>query len=260
MLCKNVLPLLSEFFDEILDADTAVQVSQHLDQCIQCRKELNSLSALHGKLKSLNRIQAPEHLHNLVQHRLTKMERDSWRASLKNELEYYWIQIRSIEKLWYFSRVLGTVMTTLFFMLISSTAISPIVVEADTSVVARNAFTQDYRQQLSQHILAKLGMLKEQPPKMFITKSKPAINNQYLVEYGQSISKEGKDDNFSVAMEVDRSGGAKIQSVLEYPKDQELLSNFNEMMSSAKCRPASKNGRAVPSSMVFTFSKVTVYN
>jgi hypothetical protein len=260
MLCKNVLPLLSEFFDEVLDADTAVQVSQHLGQCVPCRKELDSLSAVHGKLNSLNRIQAPEHLHNLVQHRVAKMEGDSWRANLKNELEYAWIQFRSIGKMWYFSRALGTVMTTLFFMLITSTAISPIVVEANSSGVERNAFTQDYRQQLSQHILAKLGMLKEQPPNKFTTKSNPAINNQYFVEYGQSISEAGKDDNFSVSMEVDRSGAAKIQSVLEYPEDQKLLSNFNEMITSAKCRPASKNGRAVPSNMVFTFSKVTVYN
>ena len=52
MLCKKVLPLLSEFFDGVLDDDTSVQVSQHLGQCIRCRKEFNGLSALLTMLNS----------------------------------------------------------------------------------------------------------------------------------------------------------------------------------------------------------------
>ena len=55
MLCEKVIPLLSEYFDEVLDAETAIQVSQHLDQCVRCRKELSELSAVHDRLRSLKR-------------------------------------------------------------------------------------------------------------------------------------------------------------------------------------------------------------
>ena len=32
MVCEKVLPLLSEYFDEVLDSKTSIEVSQHLDQ------------------------------------------------------------------------------------------------------------------------------------------------------------------------------------------------------------------------------------
>ena len=87
MLCKTVLPLLSEYFDGVLDTDTEIRVSQHLDQCISCRREYKSLSALHAKLSSFRRIQAPEYLQHLVQHRISEMKLDTWRSRLQNALE-----------------------------------------------------------------------------------------------------------------------------------------------------------------------------
>jgi hypothetical protein len=256
MLCKKVLPLLSDFFDEVLDADTAVKVSQHLDQCIRCRKELDSLSALHGKLRSLSGVRAPEYLHRLVQHRLTSMQRDSWRMRLKNELERRWSKIRTTEGMWYVTRALGTVMTSVFFFLIFN-AISPLYVEVNAPAGERRAVKLPaYSQQVGRNVLAKFGMLPAS--KLYTYKSKPAINDQYLVEYAQSIS--GKDDTFSVLAAVDPSGAAKIQNVLQYPDDQSWLSNLNEMISSAPCRPATENGEAVSSHMVMVFSKVSVYD
>jgi len=79
MLCKNVLSLLSEFFDEVLDAGTSVQISQHLDQCGRCRREFNRLSLLHGKLNSLKSIQAPNFLGSLVEHRISEINENSRR-------------------------------------------------------------------------------------------------------------------------------------------------------------------------------------
>ncbi len=68
-----------------------------------------------------------------------------------------------------------------------------------------------------------------------------------------------EDDSFSVVTMVDRSGSAKLQSVIETPSDKTLLSDFNEMISSARCRPARENGQAVPSRLVLTFSKIFVH-
>jgi hypothetical protein len=254
MLCKNVLPLLSEFYDEILDADMSVQVSQHLDQCGPCRKEFKSLSILQGKLKSLKGVQAPEFLGSLVEHRLAEIRQNTWRRNLRNELELMWSKIRTTESTWYITKALGTVMTSLFFFLICGNNI-PLPLIQDP--MERDSLTPNFRQQVGQETLVRLGIPSS--PRLRVTKSDPAINELYLNNLGESMSQPGKDDIVSVLAEIDSSGSAKIQNVIERPNDQRLLNNVNDMITSARCRPASKNGKAVSSHILFIFNKVSVY-
>jgi hypothetical protein len=256
MLCKNVLLLLSEFLDEIMDAETSVQISQHLAQCSQCRKEFESLSVLRGKLKSLKGIQAPKFLGSLVEHKIAEANQNTWRHNLRNELERYWSKIRTTEGTWYFTKALGTVMTSLFFFLISGNNIPLSFIDAANT--ERDAITPAFRLQVRQDVLARLGM--QQAPRIRVVKSDAAINEIYLNTLGDSMSQPGKDDTVSVLAAVDPVGSATIQNVLERPNDQKLLSNVNEMISSARCRPASENGKAVSSHIVLTFIKVSVYD
>jgi hypothetical protein len=259
MLCKKVLPLLSEYFDEILDADIAVQVSQHIDKCIHCRKELESLSILHGKLRSAKKINAPEYLHHLVQHRLAAMRQDCWRKRVQNELERRWSKIRTTEGMWYVTRALGTVVASAFFFLISI-SISPYYINVNAPVNAPSVLISSYGQEVMMNVLPRLGLLPAVAVQKPISKSDAAINDLYLMDFGQSISQAGKDDNFTVMYEVDRSGSAKIKKVLEHPVDQSLLNTLNEVISSARCRPASENGQSVPSYLILMFSKISVYD
>lgn len=257
MLCKTVLPLLSEYFDGVLDADAAIQVSQHLDQCLGCRREYKSLCSLHAKLSSFNRIPAPEYLNHLVQHRISEMKRDTWRSRIRNELELRWSRIRTTEGMWYVTRALGTIMTTLFFLLISST-ISPQYIEANPRTIERSILTPYYHQQVGQSLLMKLGLIPPEAPKKRTAPIKPAINDLYLLQFAQNNSQEGKEENMAVVTEIDQSGAPKIQNVLEYPEDRDLLNNFTEMISSARCRPASKDGETVPSHMVLLYNHISV--
>jgi hypothetical protein len=259
MLCKKVLSLLSEYFDEILDADTAVQVSQHLDQCIHCRKELESLSCLHDKLRSVKKSPAPEYLHHLVRHRLAALQQDSWQKRLQNELERRWSKIRTTEGMWYATRALGTVVASVFFFLISI-SISPYFINVNAPVNAPSVLISSYGQEVMMNVLPRLGLLPSEAVQKPTAKSDAAINDLYLMDYGQSISQTGKDDSFTVVTEVDRSGSAKIKKVLEHPEDQSLLNTFNEMISSARCRPASENGQSVPAYLILMFSKISVYD
>ena len=253
MLCKTVLPLLSEFFDEVLDADTAVQVSQHLSQCQHCRKEFDSFADLHNRLSSLDRVQAPEYLRRLVQRRIAG---EPWRARVRNELSRYWSVIRTTEGMWYATRALGTVMASMFFLIISS-AITPLYIQTESPV--NTTGWPSLRAEVGASVLNRLGMTQV-PLKMAGRSGPAAINDLYLLEYGnrESVSRVEKDDTFSVDAVVDRSGSVKVQSVIEPPSDKALLSEFNAMISSARCRPASENGQAVPSHLVLTFSKVFV--
>jgi hypothetical protein len=252
MLCKNVLPQLSGFYDEVLDADVSVQVSQHLDQCGPCREEFESLSILQGKLKSLKGIQAPEFLGRLIEHRIAEIQQNSWRRNLRNELERMWSKIRTTESTWYITKALGTVMTSLFFFLICGNNPLPFMASME-----RYSIAPDFRQQVSLVVPIKPGM---QAPKIPVIKSDPAINELNLNSFGESMSQPGNDETVAILAKVDSSGSARIQNVIERPNDQRLLSNVKEMITSASYRPASENGKAVSSYIIFIFNKISVYD
>jgi hypothetical protein len=265
MLCEKVLSLLSEFFDEALDQERAVHVSQHLGQCIRCRREFNKLSDLHTRLRSLNDLQAPEYLRSLVKHRLVK---EPLRARVRNELERYWSIVRTTEAMWYTTRAMGTVIATVFFFLLPN-AITPYM-SAQANGSQRSSSTPayyclgqqpEYRNNVSRSLTKKLGMSPAQIPSQPSRNAPAAINPLYLVEYGDSVFRTaaaGKDDTLSVAATVDRSGAAKVETVLEHPSDKTLLTNFLWLLASARFRPASENGQSVPSYVVFTNSVVFV--
>jgi hypothetical protein len=251
MLCKNVVPVLSEFLDEALDSGATVKVSQHLDKCAQCSKEFNDLSMLRRKLQSLRGVQAPDYLGKLIEHKLDEMQHDSWRKNLQSELERTWSKIRTTEGMWYFTKALGTVMTSLFFVLISIRAIPPAYMEVPPGNTGQEADSSKK---------ASLGDLATAKMPQRRIRSDAAMNSLCLYNIGDSISADAKDDTFFVVTEVDPSGVTTIKDVLEPPRDQNMLSKVIEMISSARCRPASEKGKAVSSHVVYTFSKVTVHN
>jgi hypothetical protein len=251
MVCRIVSKQLSEYLDEALDADAVVRVSQHLNICENCRKEYESFVFIQQKLRSLPKVKAPAYLRSLLQHQLSKKQ-ESWLLQLRNFLERRWSLIRTTESIWYLSKALGVVMTSICILLISS-SITPYY---DMNAGNPTYLSAAYRQQVGINVLIKLG-LQSAPP---YEKSSAAINNLYFSNFGKSVSPSEKDVNLSVVAEIDSSGSAKIHDVLEYPQDSEVLSNFNQMIATARCRPASKNGQAVPSRMVIMFNQVSVYN
>jgi hypothetical protein len=253
--CEQTRHQLSGFLDRVLETDQEVRVSQHLGKCVSCRQEFERLSTLRAKLRELRKPQAPDYLYHLVQLRLRNARQEAWRVRLRDELQYCWLKIRTTERLWYLTRVLGTAMTAVFF----SYALNPIYVDFRPLDSDRLSLVQAYRQQLGISVLRNLGM---NPPleaqRRPIGPSKPRINDLYLLNFGQSVSQQGEDDTFSIVAVVDRSGSAKVQGVLEYPTDRSLLNDFNDMVSSARYRPALQNGHPVDSHLVMTFSKVFV--
>jgi hypothetical protein len=255
MLCNRVLKHLSEYFDEVLNADTAVEVSQHLRQCAGCRKQYESLVSLHSRLKSLEQIQAPEYMGAFVRLRIAQDNEDRWHKRLRNWLELSWSRIRTTEGIWYWTRALGTVLTSICFFLIN-----PLYFDVNQPLSDRATPPAAYTQQVGINVLQKLGMLPAEPSTGHQVRSKPAINYAYLVNFAQNMPRAGKDDTLSVVTVVDSSGTATIKNVLQYPADRNLLSDFNEMISSARYRPASQNGKAVDSHLVLTFSRISVWD
>lgn len=256
MKCDRVLRWLSEFLDEVLDGERTFQVSQHLEQCAGCRKEFQRLATLRKKLTSLGTVHAPDYLQHLVKLRLNNEKQNTLRVRLRDALEYRWSVIRTTEGMWYWTRILGTVMTSLFFIMIVA-SMNPIYLDQNSE---GGPLPPAYRQQLAGSVLKNLGLIPKEAQRRPISPSDPTINDLYLLNFGQSVSRSGKDDTLSVVTVVDRSGAVKIQNVLENPEDKALLNSFNSMLTNARCRPASVNGRAVDSHLVLAFTKISVYD
>jgi hypothetical protein len=207
---------------------------------------VESLSILQNRLKSLNGIQAPEFLGRLIEHRIAEIEQNSWRRNLRNELERMWSKIRTTESTWYITKALGTVMTSLFFFLICGNNPLPYASMDQYSITTSR-----------QDVPTKPGM--RAAPKIRAIKNDPSINEQDLNNLGESMSQPGIDETVAVLAKVDTSGSARIQNVIERPNDQRLLNNVQEVITSARYRPASENGKAVPSYIIFIFNKISVY-
>jgi hypothetical protein len=258
MECRKVISRLSVLLDDMLDSEQGRETLRHLDQCRECRREWDRLVVLQRKLRSLGRAPAPDYLHHLVMTRIEAERQGTWRASLQSAIEYQWSRIRSIEGLWYLTRLAGTAATCFFFLLISA-AMTPAYFNIQ-GPAERGTLSPEARYQLVTGVLKNLGMTPVEAQKKPIGKSDPMIHDLYLLNFGQSASRTSTDDSFSVVTVIDRSGTVKISSVLEYPSDRSLLTDFNAMITSARCRPASQNGRAVDSHLVMNFSKVLVYD
>jgi len=259
MKCQYVLKHLSLLLDGMLERGIAEGVEEHLEACHKCNREFNRFARLREELSSMDRARAPEFLRHLVQMRLDEARRENLAVRLRQALEYYWSRIRTTERLWYLTRIMGTAATFLFFLALSS-AINPIYLDLRASGIEHEGPSQYLKQQLGIHVLKSLGLMPVEAQRKPISSSEPQINDLYLLKFGESASRTGSDDSFSVFTVVDRSGSAKIQNVLEYPTDRRLLQSFNTMLTSAQLRPASQNGRAVDSHLVLTFNKIFVYD
>jgi hypothetical protein len=258
MRCEKVLGQLSLFLDEVLEYDLATGVAQHLRACLTCNREFARLKKLRNVLSSLQPVETPDYLRNLVERKINTARQHSWRSSLQSALEYRWSRIRTTEGIWYLTKLTGAMATLVLFIAISS-AMNPMDLEFGDQLTSRGFMSQAPRsQQLAVGVLTNLGLPPVEAQKRPISPSDPKTNDLNLVNLGQNASSSANDDMISVVMIVDRSGRAKVQRILEYPADESLLSAVTDWISSTSWRPASRNGRAIDSQLVLTFSKIFV--
>lgn len=259
MLCEKVSKQLSEFFDGVLDAEASIRITQHLKKCENCRDELNRLSALHSMLNSLERVQAPDYLHHMVQNRVNDKNHNTWYNRFKNALEVRWSRIRTTEAQYYWTRALGTLMTTFSFCIISL-GIDPFYTGYVSPIEAKSTISyQEYSEQFRLAVSKSFGRF---PIEQFIKNAQdvPAVDDQWYILFGESISSKTDNDDLSVVTTIDTSGSAKLDIVLEYPDDHEVLKNLNNAISAARGRPAMMNGRTVSSSLPMIFNYIYVYS
>jgi hypothetical protein len=259
MKCRTAVSRLSLYLDGRLEQQEADRVAGHISSCESCRGECERLRGVIDSLRGLPPVEAPPYLRHMVDRSIAAAAEAGWLAVLRNCLEYRWSRIRTTETSWYLIRALGTAVTFVFFFFISE-AVGPEYFKISATGAHRGGLDPNYTYHVGQGVLRKLGYLQFDANNGTRNRVEPGINDLYLLNFGQSVSKKAPDDSFSVVTEVDRNGSARIRTVIEYPADSELLSDFNYMLQSARCRPASHNGRVVDSKMVLTFSQISVYD
>jgi hypothetical protein len=260
MRCEKVLGSLSLFLDGMLEEEPSACVAQHLRDCSECTREFARLRRLQDSLRKLQPVQTPAFLRDLVEIKIRAACQNSWRSVLRSAFEYRWSRIRTTEGMWYLTRLSGVMATAVLFIAICA-AISPMNLGFVDEFSVRGAMPQTQRsQQVGIEVLRNLGITSIEAQKIPISPSDPKMNDLNMVNFGQSAPGTAQDDTVSVVATVDRRGAVKIQNILEYPADESLLSAFADMIMSANWRPASRNGRAVDSQLVLTFSRVYVSN
>ncbi len=258
MKCEKVLSHLSLFLDGMLEDKYVSDVSRHLRTCADCGSEFAKLKILTNSLKDLPAVEAPDYLRSLVGVKINNASKETWRSSMRSALEYWWSRIRTTEGVWYWTRLTGVTATCILFLAIFS-GMNPL----DLGFGGQAAVQGDMErpQQLGMGVLKNVGMAPVEYQMRHISRpSEPKINDLYMVRLGETAIRNPHDDTVSGVVAVDRKGAARVQGILEYPVDESLLSDFTDMIMSANWRPASRNGRAVDSQLVFTFSKVCVSN
>jgi hypothetical protein len=262
MSCKEVSKRLSEFFDGVLDAHMSAHVSQHLKRCEKCRKELNIFSILHGRMSSMEKLQAPDYLYQLVQNRLSDRRKNSWRNQLKDALAFRWSRIRTTEVQFYWTRVLGTLMATLCFCFVIISAVDPFNEGYNMQSAGRSTNSNEFIQEFN----LTMGEIGGRLPIEKIKKDDqvgPIMDPQSLIAIGKLHVDSGSDakenENFSVLLDVDNKGKGKLDNVIEMPENRDLLPSLNNLIEGARFRPASMNGRSVSSLLFLIFNNITVF-
>ena len=180
MVCSTVSKRLSEFFDGVLDDGMSIQISQHLKQCENCRRELETLSKLHEKLNSLKRIPAPEYLHHLVQTRLSERKNNTWGRQIKDAFALRWSRIRTTEVQFYWTRALGIAMTT-FFLFVISGSIDRFYPGSASPTYERSAINKEYTDQVCNKVSQTLGVFSITIPERNYS---PALHDGTVISFG----------------------------------------------------------------------------
>jgi hypothetical protein len=255
MRCEKVLGHLSLFHDDMLEEPLAAKILEHLEDCAECSKEAARLKNLQLALRGLAPVGPPDYLQHLVNLRIVQARQNSWHENFKSSLAYGWSKVRTTEGRWYVTRLMGAMATVVFFLAISA-AMSPMYLELGDQGIG---YGDNRSQQLTINLQRGFGSPVE-AQKRPIPSSVPKINDEYLALLAARVSATEQDDTVSVFSLVDSSGAAKVQDILEHPTDDSLLNDVTDMINSAGWRPASQNGRAVNSPLVFTFTKIYVRN
>jgi len=89
MNCQKIKKLLNPYIDQVLDAESAQQVEEHLESCPTCPEEYLRLKGMVASLNSVSQVSAPQNLSQSIMAKISQEEiqiQSSWMDLLKKRI------------------------------------------------------------------------------------------------------------------------------------------------------------------------------
>ena len=89
MDCQKIIKLLNPYVDQVLDAESAQQVEEHLESCPTCQDEFLRLKEMVVSLNSVSQVSAPQNLSQSIMTKISQEEiqiQSSWMDQLKRRV------------------------------------------------------------------------------------------------------------------------------------------------------------------------------
>jgi Putative zinc-finger len=218
MMCTQARPMFSSYLDGAVSGVEMHQVSQHLEQCDDCRVEYGQLENTRILLSSLGRKQPPPDLALRIRITLASARTRSWREVLRGR----GVRMRNAFDAFMLPATAGMVTAIFFFAALSGFFVPPPV----------SAGSEDV-------------------PTMFYTP--PRLESSAYADNDLDL-----DSSILIETDIDARGFVQDYRIISGRDDAQVREQLNRALVLIKFAPARSLGRPVPSKVVISYSNVHV--
>lgn len=260
MSCQETQQSLSLYVDDQLTPSARMACEEHLRECPVCRFELEELRHLSRSLSALARPVAPPNLASSINHLL------SIEAVARERQPVLPLSVRLAR--WLKPRLMpytvGSFVSVLLFTMMFNALRPHLRALADAALAAREdeaAYQVIYLEarspSLNETVRAKLYAAERAP----YNDESPSLNPRGALAALTHAHTRGNagDDDMIVVTDVFSDGRASLASVVQPPRDPQMLDDFqNALLKNAAFVPASYDRRPEAMRVVFVVQKVDV--
>jgi Putative zinc-finger len=218
MRCMQARPMFSSYLDGVVSGVEMHQVSQHLEQCGDCRVEYGQLENTRILLSSLGRKQAPPDLAVRIRITLASARTRSWREVLRGRL----VRMRNAFDAFMLPATAGMATAIFFFAALTGFFVPPPVSAG-----------------------------REDVPTMFYTP--PRLESSAYIANDLDL-----DSSILIETDIDARGFVQDYRIISGHDDAQVREQLSRALVLIKFAPAQSLGRPVPSKVVISYSNVHV--
>lgn len=226
MKCKDLKPELPLYVDDVLPAETALAIDDHLTQCPLCRQELAEIREIRSSLRSLPRPQVPAARLAAIRSKVASLSLPVYPSPsfrLVGEERGKWVDV------WLMPYAVGACSS----VILGITLLWLIFLPASRSELAfePNSNSPDPASLALTH---EITPLQYASTRLAVANESPSVNPQgALVALTRSLMRgEMKDDEVVIVADVFGDGLARIAEVVEPSRDERAVRELQKALQS----------------------------
>jgi hypothetical protein len=235
MNCQSIAYNMHAFLDGELNSVESTAIEKHLGSCPHCRAALEELRLIQSVLSG--RLEMPEVSEKLLWSSLQKRKHKSWLSSVKNSLDSFPAYWRDLDRRPMWSKLAAIPITLICFGILS--------------MLLPTLDNQEWNFSVVQVSALQLNDGDQQPEIM--QASQTQLETTHLMDTVWRIPYE---DSLSLVAEIQPDGTAEIGSVLEYPKNLDLLEAIDCNLRNSQFDMVGAISDPV---LIYSFQKIDVY-